>query len=119
LLRAVGRHLFGGAYDAEAGIVRHAGVGDRLGPAACGIPAGRAADPHIRFFLARNPRYALGDELACITDVSRENLRQTSYRLIERTPTKWIGVGGPATVASGPAAMDAPGARGMAREHAW
>lgn len=90
LVRAIGEHLFGEAYDAGSGIVRHAGLGDRLAPGTCDVPEGRASDPHVRLFMARNPHYAQGDELACITDVARDNFTPAALRVIERTPVEWI-----------------------------
>ncbi len=89
LLRAVAAWKFGAAYDAGCGIVRHAGIGDRLRPDLCAVPAGRQDDPHVRFFLARNPGFGLGDELACIADIARSNLNRLAWRAIERTAVTW------------------------------
>ncbi len=90
LLCTAGEHLFGHAYDADAGIVRHAGDRDHLTAEAIDMPAGRLDDPHVTFFLERNPHFDTGDELACIADISRSNLGPTCHRLAARTRVRWI-----------------------------
>lgn len=89
LLRTVAAHKFNGAYDPESGLIRAGERGDRLNPTMCAIPAGRADDPHVRFFLAMNPRFSEGDELACIADISKDNLNQYAWRVIERATVVW------------------------------
>ena len=91
LLGAIGHRLFGDAYDGSTGIVRHAGLGDRLAREGCDVPRGRSADPHVRYFARRNPHYAQGDELACIADVATDNFGRTCWRVIERTAIEWVG----------------------------
>src|SRR5260370_753220 len=39
------------------------------------IPAHRLRSPHVRFFLSRNPRFAEGHALACLAEISAENMR--------------------------------------------
>ncbi len=90
LLRAIGTHLYGDAYDVRAGVIKHAGLGDRLAADTLGISQGRATDPHVKFFATRNPNYVQGDELACIADVVPGNFNRTTRRVIERTPVEWV-----------------------------
>ena len=40
------------------------------------IPKNRLKDPHVRFFLKRNPGFTSGDELACLTEASHQNLNR-------------------------------------------
>jgi hypothetical protein len=89
LIHAVATLKFGEAYDASAGLVRLAGQKDRLTPEMCEVPEGRRKDPHVRFFLERNPAYCHGDELACIADVARENLNRCAWRAIKSTVVDW------------------------------
>lgn len=89
LIRAVADHKFGDAYDVQAGLVRAKGEKDRLKPEMCHVPLSRRNDPHVRFFLERNPGYADGDELACIAEISRENLNKLAWRVIEHTTVTW------------------------------
>jgi hypothetical protein len=39
-------------------------------------------DPHVRFFLERNPGCVHGDELCCIAPLSRQNFTRAAYRVI-------------------------------------
>ncbi len=89
LLRAAAREKFGEAFDDTAGLVRRGDQGDRLRPEMCRIPAGRRKDPHVRFFLDKNPNFHMGDELACIADVREDNLNAYAWRAIERAPAVW------------------------------
>lgn len=89
LLRAVARHKFGDAFDGEHGLIRLGGRRDRLKPELCDIPAGRRRDPHVRFFLEQNPGYRLGDELACLAEISRANLNRYAWRAIEHARVNW------------------------------
>ena len=63
LLRTVAAWKFGACYDAADGLVKDA-AGDRLAEPLAAVPEAKRRDPHTRFFLERNPQYALGHELA-------------------------------------------------------
>ena len=89
LIRAVATHKFGDAFDAQTGVVRLAGRKDRLKPEMCEVPEHRANDPHVRFFLERNPTFSSGDELACLADISQANLNKYARRVIEHTSVNW------------------------------
>jgi hypothetical protein len=89
LLAAIGAHVFAGAYDASAGIVRHAGQRDFLKPALAIVPTSRRRDPHVRFFVERNPRFDGGDELACIAPLEERNFLDSARRVIARTEVVW------------------------------
>jgi hypothetical protein len=66
LLDGFARQKFGDAYDASSGLIRFTETG---------VPERRAHDPHVKFFLQHNPGYVNGVELACITEISHENIR--------------------------------------------
>jgi hypothetical protein len=79
ILDTLGTAKFGNRYD--AGIVRlehptplRPGVADVTGP--------RLRDPLVAFFTSRNPGHAQGDELACITAISRSNLTRAGERMV-------------------------------------
>lgn len=38
-------------------------------------------DPHLAFFLQKNPHHKQGDELVCLTEISRDNLTRVGLRL--------------------------------------
>lgn len=77
---ALGEELFGPAFDAPSGLVRFA--------ASHGHLASQWAEPSERertlrdvaFFLAANPGYARGDELACLCELARDNMRPRARR---------------------------------------
>ena len=72
---------YGAKFDPRAGIVRFDRPQTLRGPLAV-IPAGRATNPHVAFFLARNPGHARGDELACLTEITERNLTAAGQRMI-------------------------------------
>ena len=49
------------------------------------LPDSRLHDPHVRFFVERNPGHARGDELCCLAPLTRQNFSATAERLI-RSP---------------------------------
>lgn len=81
LAAQLARERFGGGFDAGSGIVRLPNP-QRLRAGLNEIPAGRARDPHIAFFLARNPGHARGDELVCLTELAPENLTAAGWRMV-------------------------------------
>jgi hypothetical protein len=78
---AFARERFGARYDAARGIVRFARP-QVLHPDLLSVPEGRRVDPHIAFFLERNPGYIDGDELVCLTRISRANLTPAGRRML-------------------------------------
>jgi len=81
ILDALGEVKFGAQYDADSGIVRFAQATPlRQGVAA--VTEQRLNDPMVAFFNSRNPGHARGDELACITRVSRSNVTRAGARML-------------------------------------
>jgi len=81
LLNALAMHRFGTQFDSRRGIVRLAHP-QQLAAGLAEIPPGREHDPHTRFFLARNPNHANGDELVCLTELCPENLTAAGRRMM-------------------------------------
>jgi hypothetical protein len=80
LVDALARERFGDRYDPSRGIVRF----DRpqvLVPELLDVSSGRISDPHVAFFLERNPGYTRGDELVCVTDLGDHNLTAAGRRI--------------------------------------
>ena len=80
LMQFLARDRFGSNYDDVTGVVRfphpHTLHGDLSG-----IPAHRLQDEHIRFFDRANPGHPHGDNLVCLTEISRENLTKAGQRI--------------------------------------
>lgn len=81
LLQHLARERYQGHFDATAGLVRFPQP-QRLRDPLARVPAGRRADPHVAFFLARNPGHATGDELACLAEISESNLTLAGHRMV-------------------------------------
>jgi hypothetical protein len=80
LLDALARERFGQHYDAASGVVRFERP-QILAPDLVTLPAGRMPDPHIAFFLERNPGFVYGDELVCLTRIDERNLTPAGRRM--------------------------------------
>ena len=79
---------FGARYVPALGVVRFESP-QVLREGLAGVPPARLQDPHVAFFLERNPGFVHGDELACLTEISFENLTAAGRRmwcLGDRTP---------------------------------
>ncbi len=81
LLDQLAAARFGAQFEARAGIVRFPHP-QRLRAGLDEVPPGRGKDPHIAFFLARNPGHANGDELVCLTELCGENLTAAGHRMM-------------------------------------
>jgi len=81
VIDVLGNTKFPRGYDAARGIVRIAGASP-LRPGIADITKERLRDPIVAFFAARNPDHLLGDELACLASVSRENLTRAGLRMV-------------------------------------
>jgi len=80
LLDAIAAERFGECYDAAAGLVRFARP-QVLADDLLEVPDGRVSDPHVRFFLERNPGFVTGDELVCLTRIHHDNLTAAGRRM--------------------------------------
>ena len=90
LLDVLAGERFGQQYDAASGVVRfvHPQI---LAPDLVTLPRhrttrkntehGRMPDPHIAYFLARNPGFVRGDELVCLTRIDEQNLTPAGRRM--------------------------------------
>lgn len=74
------KEKLGDLYSQDRGIVRFPEP-QRLRGELSEVPEGRLADPHVAFFLARNPSWREGDELACLTEIAAENLTAAGWRM--------------------------------------
>jgi len=80
MLEQLAEERFGNQFHPDTGVVRFANP-QRLKDGLEQIPEGRARDPHISFFLSRNPGHAEGDELVCLTELCAENLTAAGRRM--------------------------------------
>jgi hypothetical protein len=80
MLSQLAKERFGNQFDADMGVVRFTNP-QQLKDGLEQIPEGRAHDPHISFFLLRNPGHAKGDELVCLTELCPDNLTAAGCRM--------------------------------------
>ena len=81
LLDQLAQQRFGTQFCRGAGVVRFVSP-QRLRDGLQDIPGGRERDPHIAFFLSRNPGHVSGDELVCLTELCAENLTAAGRRMM-------------------------------------
>ncbi|MCX6951148.1 MAG: hypothetical protein NTV51_03040 [Verrucomicrobia bacterium] len=81
LLDHLAGERYGGAFDRASGVVRFPHP-QSLRATLASVPAGRIADPHVAFFLRRNPLHAAGEELVCLTEIHEGNLTAAGRRMV-------------------------------------
>ena len=81
LMSSLASAHFGERYDEVAGVVRFDSP-QRLKSHLASVPDGKSRDPHVRFFLERNPGHADGDELVCFADLGDANLTAAGVRMV-------------------------------------
>jgi len=86
LIDCLATEKYGDAYDAERGVVVHP-HGQRLKCDTAPVDGTRRKNPHVAYFLHRNPDYLRGDELVCVARVTWENLRSGIRRWMAREVT--------------------------------
>lgn len=81
---ALAAAMFGRAFDRVSGVIRFSDPQGRL-TAEWAEPSPRErARPDVGFFLRANPGHARGDELACLTSLSCDNMRPLARRWFDR-----------------------------------
>lgn len=80
IIEALARERFGARFDRAAGIVRFARP-QALRSELADVSDAHRDDPHVACFLARNPDYARGDELVCLTRIDDDNLTAAGRRM--------------------------------------
>jgi hypothetical protein len=81
-LDALATAKFPGHYRAESGLIEFPQSHGQLKPHFAEIPTRRLRDPHVQFFLKRNPGYATGNELACLAEISPVNMKLFAGRIL-------------------------------------
>jgi hypothetical protein len=83
VIDAVGAGRYPDRYDPASGIILAVDSSDRLRAGLAGVPEDRARDPHVEYFLRRNPGYARGDELCCLAPLRPDNFSPAARKLID------------------------------------
>jgi hypothetical protein len=80
VIDALAEKKLGAQYDPVAGVVRLQSYKLRAGMA--DPTPKRREDPHIRYFIDRNPGHVAGEELCCIARLSRKNFTPAALRVL-------------------------------------
>ena len=83
LLDLFAKQKFGSDYDPNSGLIVFSNSQERLKTDLAQVEENKIRNPHVAYFLKRNPEYYKGHELACIVDISNENLSFIGQRLIK------------------------------------
>ncbi|MCP3892004.1 MAG: hypothetical protein GY702_24515 [Desulfobulbaceae bacterium] len=83
LMHDVSKHLFGGQFNPETGIVRFDKGNTPLIHGERNPSLSRLNDPHINFFMEHNPGHEQGDELVCLAEVSPSNFSKAGKRVAQ------------------------------------
>ncbi len=81
LMDMLAQERFGAAYDRTTGLIRFAESHGHLRPIYASVTDAHRRRPEVDYFLARNPGYASGDELACLCELAADNLRPLARRV--------------------------------------
>jgi hypothetical protein len=82
ILDIMAKYKFGNSYNSETGIIQFSPPKERLKQDLANITDGQIRNLHVKYFLKKNPEYYLGDELACIIEISEKNLTPMGKRLL-------------------------------------
>lgn len=81
VIHHLARERFGSDYCPESGIVRFSEGATPLREGIAEITEKRLKDPHVAFFVARNPGHTQGDELVCLTHIHPNNFTPAGRRM--------------------------------------
>jgi hypothetical protein len=85
LLNGLAAERLGPCYRDETGIVQFTRP-QILREDLRDVGPGRLNEPHVAFFLQRNPGWCRGDELVCLTEIAFENLTPAGRRMWSHAP---------------------------------
>jgi hypothetical protein len=82
IIEHLGRLLGGDSFDASSQIIRASLDKDFLRPEVAAPGLRTNTDRHVKFFIERNPGFMRGDELCCVSPLTRENFTRAAHRVI-------------------------------------
>ena len=82
LLDEFGNYMFEEDYDSDTGLIKFSNSKERLNKELAKIDPAQLKNPYVSYFLKKNPKYYEGVELACVVEISYENLRSFGKRLL-------------------------------------
>lgn len=80
-------------YRPKTGVIEFPQSQGQLKPHLAEIPARRLQNPHVQFFLHRNPGFAVGCELACLAEISPSNMKLFAGRILQMSASAGLNQG--------------------------
>ena len=90
LIDTIATDKFGKDYDPIKKIISYKKKKDFLKEELNIIEENKKNNPHINFFVEKNPNYLKGDELVCISPITKSNLQNIALRFINSVKVEWI-----------------------------
>jgi hypothetical protein len=81
LMEHLARQRFGAEYLCEEGVVRFKEGATPLRHGLADVSEERLHDPHVAFYISKNPGHGNGDELVCITRIHPDNFTPAGRRM--------------------------------------
>lgn len=81
IIHTLARQRFGDDYYPDLGVVRFAQGATPLREGVADLNGNRLKDPHVVFFVTKNPGHIQGDELVCLTQVHPNNFTPAGKRM--------------------------------------
>lgn len=81
LIHHLASERFGSEYHPQLGIVRFQAGATPLREGVAEVTESRLKDPHVAFFVERNPGHVDGDELVCLTQLHLDNFTPAGMRM--------------------------------------
>ncbi|KAB3530511.1 hypothetical protein [Alkaliphilus serpentinus] len=82
IMDAFGRYYSPEEYDEATGVLCYKGVKDKLKENVADVSEERLRDKNIAFFVEKNPDYTKGNDIVCITKLSKSNLKPRMRRFL-------------------------------------
>ena len=80
-----GQTVYPNDYNPDTGVIEYTQVKDKLKPDIATITARHLNDPDIAFFCNRNPGHINGNDLICLTRLTKNNLTLRGEKLLHST----------------------------------
>lgn len=77
-----------GYYARESGLIVFPESHGNLNRQLAEIAPHRLRNPHVQFFLSKNPGFAEGHELVCLAEISAQNMRSYAARMLSESAEK-------------------------------
>lgn len=88
IMDAFGKIKYPQNYDQQTGLITFSGSAETLKPGVADANEGRLNDPHIRYFVERNPNHMQGYELVCTAKISVKNFAPIFVRMLKQAGVK-------------------------------